>query len=58
MDKLIEKLSKVQIIKNDSDLYRELNAIEGEEWVDLMESLDGAGYTLKYNNLEDCFVIS
>lgn len=58
MEQLIEKLCRVQIIKSDSDLYRELNNIEGEEWVDLVESLDGAGYSIKYNNLEDCFVIS
>ena len=58
MEQLIEKLCSVQIIKSDSDLYRELNNIEGEEWVDLVESLDGAGYSIKYNNLEDCFVIS
>lgn len=58
METLIKELCRIQIIKNDSALYRELNNIEGEEWVDLIQALDQQGYQLRYNNLEDCFVIS
>lgn len=55
---LLEKLCKCQIIDIHNELYQILNDIDEEDMIDLKESLDGGGYNLTYNNLDDCFVIS
>ena len=60
MEELIEKLLDrgCQVIDSSDELYKTLEALDSEDWIDLSESLDGAGFSITYNNVNDCFVIS
>lgn len=55
--KLLGKLCMCQIINNDDELYEELNNLNDDEYSQIVHDLSGYGYGIKYNNLEDCYVI-
>lgn len=46
-----------QIINNDDELYEELNNFNDDEYSQMVHDLSGYGYGIKYNNLDDCYVI-
>lgn len=56
-NKLIGKLSMCQIIDNKDDIYNELSNLNDDEYYQIIHDLNGAGYGIKYNNIEDCYVI-
>ena len=60
MEELLNTLldAGCQVIDANNKLYQQLSNLDSEDWIDLSESLDGAGFTIRYNNIEDCFIIS
>jgi hypothetical protein len=57
-DENVNKLSKCQVIGQDHELYDWLNDLDDDDIQTLVEILAERNYTLKYNNLDECYVVS
>lgn len=57
-NKVVNATPQARIVGNTDPLYKEIEAIEGDEWVELLDTLATHGLTIKYNNNEDCFAIA
>lgn len=45
------------IYNNKSKEYEELESLEGDFWGAVLDELAKLGYTITYNNVEDCYVV-
>lgn len=57
-DENVNKLSKCQVIGQDHELYDWLNELEDADIREINEILAERRYTLTYNNIDDCYVVS
>lgn len=55
--RMAEYYNEPQIYHADTPGYKEIDSLQGDNWVEFLDELANRGLTCNYNNQHDCFVI-